>query len=59
MKVTISKATEYRDIGGVRGIPVESYYLEVESTGMEEPSAVVTTYLELKEKLDKAMKEAK
>lgn len=55
MKVTISRATEYpRD-----NSPVESYDLEVETGGIDEPLAVVATYLELRDKLDRALKEGK
>ncbi len=56
MKITISRATDYPG----RNIPsMETYDLEVESNGMEDSGIVVATYLEIREKLDKAIKEEK
>ena len=56
MKVNICRAIEYSK----DDVPVESYDLRVESDHMADgPSRIVDTYLELRDKLNKAIKEDK
>ena len=52
MKVTISRTTEYTK----DDVPVESFDLRVESE-LADSATVCGTYLELREKLNKAIKE--
>ena len=53
MKVTISRTTEYTK----DDVPVESFDLEVSTIGGDIPHEVADTYLKLRDKLNKAIKE--